>query len=293
MNSTLFEKSIFNLISKTSTELPMDVKDAIQNAYKAEKDNSLTKSILKTIIENTNLAEKNDSPICQDTGFPCFYVKSPEDSIDKSEVEKSIKRAIELTTSKGILRANAVNPVTEKNSGNNLGKDWPQIYFETGNDFEIALILKGGGSENVSAQYALPDDKIKANRDLSGIKRAILDAVFQAQGKGCAPGFLGVCIGGDRALGFANAKKQFLRNVNDAHPENEIADLENDIVESANKLNIGPMGLGGTPTIFSCKIDYTFRHVASFYVTVSYMCWAFRRRVVSLNNEGKINKWLS
>jgi fumarate hydratase class I len=156
----------------------------------------------------------------------------------------------------------------------------------------VRLILKGGGCENVGAQYSLPDTRLGANRDLDGVRKAILDAVVQAQGKGCSPGILGVCIGGDRAVGYAHSKEQLLRTLPDVNPDPALAKLEQEIVASANRLGIGPMGFGGKTTLLGCKIGALNRLPASFFVSISYMCWAYRRQGFLLADPGKIVKWL-
>jgi fumarate hydratase class I len=161
-----------------------------------------------------------------------------------------------------------------------------------GNALEVRLVLKGGGCENVGAQYSLPIEKLKANRDLDGCRKVILDAVLQAQGKGCGPGILGVCIGGDRATGYEYSKKQFLRMLDDRNPDPRLDALEQDILRTANELGIGPMGFGGKTTLLGVKIGSANRVPASFFVSVSYMCWAYRRQGVALSAVGAIDKWL-
>jgi fumarate hydratase class I len=153
-------------------------------------------------------------------------------------------------------------------------------------------MLKGGGCENVGAQYSLPNEKLKANRDLDGCRRVILDAVLQAQGKGCGPGILGICIGGDRATGYEFSKEQLLRKLDDHNPNPELARLEQDVVETANKLGIGPMGFGGATTLLGAKIGVLNRLPASYFVSVSYMCWAYRRHGIKLSSDSAIEAWL-
>jgi fumarate hydratase class I len=197
-------------------------------------------------------------------------------------------------TAKGYLRQNSVDSLTGKNTGNNLGPGSPSLHFHQhrGSRVDVRLILKGGGCENVGAQYSLPDTRINANRDLDGVRKAILDAVIQAQGKGCGPGILGVCIGGDRATSYVHSKEQLLRTMEDANPDPTLAALEKDIVVSANKLGIGPMGFGGATTLLGCKIGPLNRLPASYFVSISYMCWAYRRQGFVLNSSGKIVEWL-
>ncbi|MBO9371018.1 MAG: fumarate hydratase, partial [Chloroflexi bacterium] len=177
-------------------------------------------------------------------------------------------------------RQNAVDSLTGHNTGNNLGIGFPVFHFEEGapdDPLEVALLLKGGGSENVSIQYSLPYEPLKAGRDLEGVRRVVLDAVHRAQGEGCAPGILGVCIGGDRGTGYTHAKMQLLRPLDDVNPVPELAALEERLLGECNELGVGPMGFGGKTTVLGVKIGAAHRLPASFFVTVAYMCWACRR----------------
>jgi fumarate hydratase class I len=149
----------------------------------------------------------------------------------------------------------------------------------------ISTRSKGGGCENVGAQYSLPDDRLKAGRDLEGVRKVVLDAVNKAQGEGCAPGFLGVAVGGDRGTSYAASKEVLLRPLNDVNPDVSMQKLEEQITEEANQLGIGPMGFGGKTTVLGTKITSTHRLPASFFVTVSYMCWAYRHRKMLVEGD--------
>jgi fumarate hydratase class I len=205
-----------------------------------------------------------------------------------------VRNAVKLATKKGFLRQNSVDSLTGQNDGTNLGPGSPTVHFHQHRSatIEVRLILKGGGCENVGAQYSLPNEKLKANRDLDGCRKVILDAVLQAQGKGCGPGILGVCIGGDRATGYEFSKQQFLRKLDDRNPDSRLDALEQDVLNTANELGIGPMGFGGKTTLLGVKICAANRLPASFFVSVSYMCWAYRRQGVSLRPDGEIEGWL-
>ena len=155
------------------------------------------------------------------------------------------------------------------------------IHFEEideGEPLIIELILKGGGCENVGAQYKLPDNRLGAGRDLEGVRKVVLDAVHQAQGKGCAPGALGVAIGGDRGASYLASKEALFRNLEDQNPDEVLAELEARLTDEANQLGVGPMGFGGKTTVLGTKIKGLHRLPASYFVSVSYMCWAYRRR---------------
>src|SRR5205807_8704625 len=210
---------------------------------------------LKIIDRNIALAKSKSQPICQDTGTIIFYVDVPLGT-DQIVFEDTAREAVKEATKKGYLRQNSVDSLTGVNDGTNVGPGSPVVHFHQHRPDEISvrLVLKGGGCENVGAQYSLPNEKLKANRDLDGCRKVILDAVLQAQGKGCGPGILGVCIGGDRATGYEFSKRQFLRLIPDRNPVPELAAREQDIGRTANELGIGPMGFGGKTTLLGVKI---------------------------------------
>ncbi|MGA2658554.1 MAG: fumarate hydratase [Verrucomicrobiota bacterium] len=285
--------SLLELIRRASAEIPEDVHRAIVGALEREKQGTIAQSAMKIIEQNIALARSKSQPICQDTGTIIFYVECPA-GFDQIGFEEAARGAVKLATAKGFLRQNSVDSITGRNDGTNVGPGSPVVHFHQHRSSEttVRLVLKGGGCENVGAQYSLPNERLKANRDLDGCRKAILDAVLQAQGKGCGPGILGVCIGGDRATGYEFSKEQFLRRLDDQNPNPELEGLERDIVSTANKLGIGPMGFGGQTTLLGAKIGVLNRLPASYFVSVSYMCWAYRRQGIALGPEGEIRKWL-
>lgn len=295
MNHNLLKTNLLELIRRASAYLPPDVEEVINLRKSLEAKHSMAEMAVNMISQNIGLAKKNSLPICQDTGTITFYVKAPVGT-DQLMIRKAVEEAVVQATEKGYLRQNSVDSLKNKNTGNNLGQGSPVFYFDQSRDdkTDIRLVLKGGGCENMSTQYSLPItlNGKRHDRNLTGVKACIMDAIYQAQGKGCAPGFLGVCIGGDRASGYSHAKKQLLRPLDDVNHHRELAELEESILEEANKLKIGPMGFGGNFTIGSCKIDYLNRLPASFFVSISYMCWAFRRRGMVLDTEGNVTEWL-
>jgi fumarate hydratase class I len=273
------------LIRRASTVLPPDVKAALERARAAEAAGSASQQALATILENVAMAEADASPVCQDTGTLIFYVDHPF-GYSTAQMMEQLNRATVIASEKAYLRPNAVDSVTGKNSGNNLGLGFPQYHIHEWNkeEIRIRLLLKGGGSENVCAQYSLPDDRIKAGRTLDGVRKAVLDAVCTAQGQGCSPGVIGVCIGGDRGAGYVAAKEQLFRHVDDVNPDPALAGLERQLLAQLNELGIGPMGFGGTTTVFGVKIGALHRLPACFFVSVAYLCWAARRAVMTIAN---------
>jgi fumarate hydratase class I len=295
MSSTKFHANILELIRRTSAFLPPDVSEVLETHRAMEQSGSKADLALSLVAQNIGLAKRLSAPICQDTGTITFYIRTPA-GFDQLELEEVCNDAVVEATAKGYLRQNSVDSLTGKNSGNNLGPGSPVFHWHQHRKevVEVRLILKGGGCENMSAQYSLPAtlNGTRCDRDLDGVRGCILDAVWQAQGKGCGPGFLGVCIGADHATGYEFAKEQLLRDLDDVNPMPELAALEARILDEANRLDIGPMGFGGKLTVGSCKIGARNRLPASFFVSVAYMCWAFRRRGVVLDAEGDVVDWL-
>ena len=292
-----FRESMLELIIQTSTNLPPDVRQAMGQALKTESPGTQAGQALAIIGQNIDMAHDDEGPICQDTGMPTFEINTPV-GVNQIAMKREILEAVAEATRRGKLRPNSVDSITGKNSGNNLGPGTPVIHFEQWEEpeIEVRLILKGGGCENKNIQYSVPctlDHLGRADRDLAGMKKCILHAVWQAQGQGCAPGAIGVCIGSDRAAGYHLAKLELFRPLDDTNPDPVLAKLENEIMEEANKLGVGTMGFGGQVSLIGCKITAANRLPASFFVSVAYDCWAFRRLGVLLDTEnGAIRKWL-
>lgn len=279
--------AFLELVRRAATDLPPDVEQALISAKNQEDQGAAAHGVLSTILENVELARSNSTPICQDTGTPLFFVQYPQ-GVSTRSLREQIRSAVKTATEKTYLRPNAVDAITGVNSGDNLGDEaFPTIHFEEveGDRIIVDLILKGGGCENVSTQYSLPNTSLGAGRDLEGVRRVVLDAVQKAQGKGCAPGILGVAIGGDRGSSYAGSKEALLRQLPDKNPDPKLNQLEEKLFEQANSLGIGPMGLGGKTTVLGVKIRGMHRLPASFYVSVAYMCWAHRRRRMIVDGD--------
>jgi len=282
-------EQILELVRLTSTDLPPDVESVLRQAVEREAPGTAARGALETIIKNVELSRRNSTPICQDTGTPIFYIRYPE-GWSTRQLRQQIEDAVVQATKKSYLRPNSVDSLSGKNSGDNLGgSHFPSLHFEEveGDTLTIELILKGGGCENVGAQYSLPHtlppgrpegSPQQAGRDLAGVRKVVLDAVHQAQGQGCAPGILGVAVGGDRGSSYYASKEVLFRPLDDTNPNPEIAALETRLTDDANQLGIGPMGFGGETTVLGTRITSLNRLPASFFVSVSYMCWAYRRR---------------
>jgi fumarate hydratase class I len=278
---------ILELIRLTSTDLPSDIEASLRRAAGREAPGSAAKGALETILKNVEISRRNSTPICQDTGTPIFYVKFPAGWSTRS-LRQQIETAVAEATKRSFLRPNSVNALTEKNTGNNLGDShFPSIHFDEveGDTLTFELMLKGGGCENVGAQYSLPDSRLGAGRDMAGVRKTVLDAVHKAQGQGCAPGVLGVAIGGDRGSSYYASKEALYRKLDDANPDPVLAEMETRLTKEANELGIGPMGFGGETTVLGVKMAGMHRLPASYFVSISYMCWAYRRRRMTVSGD--------
>jgi fumarate hydratase class I len=296
MPPTFFD-SVLSLIVRTSTDLPPDVRVAMKVAMAQETAGTQSAQALSIIAQNIDQAADCEGAICQDTGMPTFEVKTPVGA-NQIVMKEQIRDAVAEATRRGKLRPNSVDSITGENSGSNLGPGTPIVHFEQWehDDIEVKLILKGGGCENMNAQYSVPTELFsmgRADRTLEGVRKCILHAVWNAQGKGCAPGAVGVCIGGDRSSGYVHAKEQLFRTLDDVNPDPRLAQLEASIMGEVNKLGIGTMGFGGRTSLIGCKVGALNRLPASFFVSVAYDCWAFRRLGVVLDGgSGEIKQWL-
>jgi fumarate hydratase class I len=293
-----FKESMIKLITETSTNLPADVRNAMAEATAAESPETSASTALAVIATNIDMACDAEGPICQDTGMPTFEIKTPVGA-NQLIMGHEIREAIREATRLGKLRPNSVDSITGANSGDNLGPGTPVIHFhqwENEDEIEVKLLLKGGGCENKNIQYSLPAEIPhlgRAARDLDGVRKCILHAVWQAQGQGCSAGAIGVSIGGDRTSGYQFAKEQLFRQLDDTNPDPKLAALEDYVLTAANTLGIGTMGFGGGVTLIGCKIGAINRLPASFFVSVAYDCWAFRRLGVILDaRTGEIKRWL-
>lgn len=292
-NHSQWEASLFELIRRTSVDLPSDVEQALRRAYVGEPKGTRGRWVLETILENVRRAREQDAPLCQDTGTLVFSFQVPA-GFDTNALAAVTRVAVARATRMGYLRQNTVDSVSGESCPSNVAHGSPLFRFEqcARSTVDVRLLMKGGGCENMGRQYSLPDERLGAGRDLEGVRRCLLDAIVETQGNGCAPGVLGVCIGGDRCSGCEHAKHQFLRRMDDRSEVKVLGKLEDRILKESRTLGVGPMGFGGAAALLGVKIGALSRLPASFFVTVSYMCWAFRRRGALISAKGGLKRWL-
>ncbi len=285
-----WEHILYELVVKASTDLPLDVEQALSESCRSEAAGSNAAQALASMLENIRLARQTRRPLCQDTGSLLFWVEAPS-HLAEQDFRKAANAAVARATAEGVLRQNCVDSLSGRNTGDNLGLGSPSIHWTVREGREsvvVQLLLKGGGCENVGIQYSLPDTELAAGRDLDGVRRCLLDAVWRAQGRGCAPGVLGVCIGGDRASGYVESKRQLLRRIGERSNVTALAELEERVLRESNSLGIGPMGFGGKTTLLDLFIGTLHRVPASYFVSISYMCWSYRRQSCCLQANGEL-----
>lgn len=272
------------LLHMAELYLPDDVKSALKSAYESET-NETAKMNLSAILKNIELAETNKRPLCQDTGIMIFYVKVGSSFPGISQIRDAIVDGVKSATSKIPLRPNAVDPIAQKNSGDNTGRKIPWINWEItdGDTLEITAFPKGGGSENMSMVGMLTP-----GLGIKGLKKFVVDTIVRAGGKPCPPTIVGIGIGGGADIAIKVAKQSLLRPLNEPNPDPELAKLEKEIYEALNATGIGPMGLGGKTTVLGVRMDYAMRHPASYPVGVAIQCWAARRATARISPDGKI-----
>jgi len=284
--------AVLELIRRTTSRLPEDVIEALVAGRNAEEEASRGANTLDTMIENIVLADEHMAPLCQDTGTLIIWVHHPL-GLSQRRLKAQIREAVAEATKRSWLRPNCVEALSGKNPGNNLdpfGETHPVIHFEEWEkpEIEVQLMMKGGGCENVGAQYRLPDAALGAGRDIKGVRKCIIDAVVKAQGQGCSPGILGVCIGGDRVVSYERSKELLLRKLTQINPNPVLAEFESALLADLNSLGIGPMGYGGKTTILGLFVEELWRHPASFFVSISYMCWSSRRMTLRIETNGTV-----
>jgi fumarate hydratase class I len=270
--------AIVELYRRAATSLPSDIEAALRSAHKKEKKGSTAEAAIFSILKNIEIARETGRPICQDTGIPIFFIKAPA-GLSHISLKNTIKEATREATKKIPLRANAVDILSDRNSGDNTGIGFPVVYIEEvrGGGLVMDLMLKGSGSENIGRIYRLPLEELRAERDLEGVRKCVLDTLYKAQGKGCPPYIVGVGIGATEDQVTRLSKEQLLRRLKDINRYEALSKIEKRLLADINRLGIGTLGLGGKTTALGVKIGVNHRHPASYFVDVALSCWADRR----------------
>ncbi len=288
MNPDELAQDLVKPIKKAVTTLPQPTLSALKEARKSEgKAGSVQ---FDAMLESVEIGERDEVPICKDTGTPTFYVRVGSDypGIDELDsVKRGLKKAVQRSTEEVPIRPNTVHPFSGKNPGDNTGKSIPWISWSVveGSELKLTYLPKGGGSTNMSQLTMMTP-----GRGIDGVKEIVLKRIASMEGKPCPPTVVGVGIGGSASISLELAKESLLRSVGKRHKENEVAELEEELKERANKLGVGPMGVGGETTVLDVKVEYDYRHPASFPVGITPQCWANRRVSLKLTPGGEVRE---
>jgi fumarate hydratase class I len=266
---------IVELYRKVATSLPPDVEAAIKAACGLEEEGTVAGKALSGFIEEARISREKERPLCLEPGIPVFYVSAPL-GISHKQLRDTIIEATRLATEKIPLSPGAVDVISAVNSGDNTGMDFPETHInESPNDtLTVELMLRGAECEREGVLYRLPDEAIKAGRDLKGVSACVLDAVSGTRGRGCPPYTLGVGIGATRAQATGLSKEQLRRKLNDRNPVETLMDLEDRLL---GEINAQDTAGGYKVTALGVKIGAYHRHLESFFVDVSFSCLANRR----------------
>ena len=279
-------EAVCEILRISETTLPIDTVAAISRAARAESDPT-AKAQLETILLNLEIAGKKNIPICQDTGILIFFVEIGRDICLNFDLEGAIRDGCAKATKSVPLRPNVVDPLTRRNTQNNLGDGLPEINysFVPGNSLKMTVAPKGAGSENMSAL------KMFTPSEIPKIKEFIVETVLKAGGKPCPPVILGIGIGGSFSRSAKLAKEALLEELRDPNQKatskaGGYDDFEKEILDAVNELGIGCMGLGGDTTALSVRIKKASCHTASLPVAVNIQCWA-NRHATAVYTGGK------
>lgn len=256
--------------------VPDSVLSALKNA--AEKEQSpLSREVLQKIIQNDLLAREKSLPMCQDTGVAVVFLTVGSEVVFDGDIYKAVNEGVRLAYTEGYLRKSVVrHPLDRVNTGDNTPAI-VHIKIVPGDIFRIDVAPKGGGSENMSVvKMLIPADGI------DGIKKLVLDTVFNAGGKPCPPVIVGLGIGGNFEKCALMAKEALLRDIDDSSPDPLAKKLEDELLEDINKLGVGAMGFGGTQTCLAVKVNVYPCHIASLPVAVNIQCHAARHKSCNL-----------
>lgn len=265
---------VVDLCGDINFNLPQDIIDAVSSYIK--NDDTISDNILKEILENANVAKNKKIALCQDTGTANFFVKiGKQVEIIGDNIVTAINKGVSQGYTKYFLRKSIVcDPLNRINTKDNTPAN---VYVEEveGDKIEITMLAKGGGSENASFLKMLtPLD------GWNGIKNFVIESIKLKGVNACPPIIVGVGIGGDFASVGLLAKKALLRTIGSNNIKQDYNDKEKELLEEINKLNIGPMGLGGKPTALAVFIETKPCHIASMPVAINVQCHSCRRKTV-------------
>ena len=280
-----------DLYWKALKDIPEDVRTALKSGLQTEQQggNSTAEQVMFTILENIKTADEHGMLVCQDTGLPVYkVVVGTRSGIDVAELKARIRRACERATAEYPLRSNTVHPLTRKHTGTNTGEGIPIIKLEFTPDadhLEITMAPKGSGSENMSFLRML-----NPSEGRKGIKKFVLQCIFESGAKPCPPMIVGIGLGGtsDVAMQLAKDASTF-RKIGTSKSDPEVAVLERELLDHINQTGIGPQGLGGATTALAVNIEWAHTHISHNPVAVNIQCWRGERASARIAADGKVS----
>jgi fumarate hydratase subunit alpha len=268
-------EAVAKMAMESNVELPADVWAKFRECAAREESTS-AKEIFRQLLENADLAKETKLPLCQDTGLAVLFVEMGEDCRVEGGLREAVNEGVRKGYKDGYLRKSVCDPFTRKNTGDNT----PAIIhidLVPGDRLKLFFMAKGGGSENMSRVTFL-----SPAQGWPGVKDFVVRRVAEAGPNPCPPTVIGVGIGGNAELSALIAKKALMRDLDDVHPDPDIAAKEKELLDAINELGIGPMGLGGKTTSLGVKIAVAPCHLASLPLAVNVQCHSARHREVIL-----------
>jgi fumarate hydratase subunit alpha len=269
---------VAEMLQRAETTLPADVVNSLRRHMKRERD-TIPKLQFELMLKNLELAKTFFAPICQDTGTFTFFIQLGRAIKLNFDLEEVIGEAVSLATREVPLRANVVDPLTREPIKSNTGRGQSTTHIELGEGrkFQIDLLVRGAGAENCGRLFML-----RPVEGLRAIERAVMLTLTEAWGRPCPPVILGIGVGGSMETAPLMAKHALLRPLDEPNPDPALARLERQIERAANRLKIGPMGLGGKTTVLGVRIEKAACHTASLPVAIALQCWPARRAKAKL-----------
>ncbi|MEF2146311.1 MAG: fumarate hydratase [Desulfovibrionaceae bacterium] len=268
-------EAVATMCVSANTKLPDDVRRSFEAAY-AREEAPAAKEIFRQLLENADLAMNTKLPLCQDTGLAVFFVEIGEEVFVEGNLKTAINEGVKKGYEEGYLRKSACDPLSRKNTGDNTPA---VIHIDVvpGDKLKIIFMAKGGGSENMSRVTML-----SPAQGWEGIKKFVIQRVAEAGPNPCPPTILGIGVGGTFDHSAKIAKRALARQLDDVHPDPEIAKLEAELLAAVNDLGIGPMGMGGKTTCLAVKIALEPCHIASLPLAINVQCHSARHEEVEL-----------
>ncbi len=288
----IVEQVACELYIRALQDIPADVRAALRKglANEEKQSNATAQGVMLTILSNIDIADQQQTLVCQDTGLPIFnLLVGSEVSASIPDLKAALRRGCERATRERPLRSNTVHPLTRKHTGTNTGEGIPVIHVDfipASDEIVLQMAPKGSGSENMSFLRMLnPSDGVK------GIHKFVLHCIFESGARPCPPVIVGVGLGGtsDVAAGLAKQASSF-RKIGSANPDPDIALLEKQLLDEINQTGLGPQGLGGATTALAVHIEWAHTHISQNPVAVNMQCWRGERAEAVISRTGEI-RW--